>query len=157
MLFLFVFCCVVVVVVAIVPVLSARVCAVVCNPIVRNVNQPTVKSEMKEKKQHACKGKKEQHYKNKSNDYVVLHIYACVCSMIEPKKRRMRFNCVTRDRIDMHYCDASQNNDINHNLYKRTYALFHTPIRISLSLSLYFSFFFDSFTLLVLIRRATIR
>lgn len=61
--------------------------------------------------------------RGESNDYrVVLHM------RILSGSRKMRFNCVTRDRIDMHYCDASQNNDTNHNLYKGRMALFHMPI-----------------------------
>lgn len=39
-------------------------------------------------------------------------------------RKEVRLNSVTRDQIDMHYCDVSQRNDTNHNLYKRTYGLF---------------------------------
>lgn len=33
-------------------------------------------------------------------------------------RKEVRLNSVTRDQVDMHYCNVSQCNDTNHNLYK---------------------------------------
>lgn len=47
----------------------------------------------------------------------------------------------TRDRVDVHYCDASQNNDTNHNSYKGRMLCF---IRQFAAFFIHFVFFFHN-------------